>query len=149
MSLADIFDRRSIILNLEGKTKEAVFAELIEAIRVVHPEFDSSELAAAINERENKMSTGIASGIAIPHGYCRSVSAVAGAIGVSQRGIEYGALDSKPVHVVFMLVMGEAARENHLRVLNQVFTLVKSEAFALMRSATDTGEIHNMLSRFH
>ena len=95
------------------------------------------------------MSTGITSGIAIPHVYCRSVSAEAGAIGVSQCGIEYGALDNKPVHVVFMLVMGDAARENHLRVLNQIFTLVKSEAFALMQSAKDTQEIHDMLSRFY
>jgi mannitol/fructose-specific phosphotransferase system IIA component (Ntr-type) len=38
MALHDIFDPRSIKLNLEGKTKEDVFMELIEAVRVVHPD---------------------------------------------------------------------------------------------------------------
>jgi mannitol/fructose-specific phosphotransferase system IIA component (Ntr-type) len=75
---------------------------------------------AAINDRENKMSTGIGSGIAIPHGYSRTISTIAGAIGISKAGIEYDSLDHKPVHLMIMLVMGEASRENHLSVLNKV-----------------------------
>ena len=94
------------------------------------------------------MSTGIASGIAIPHGYCHSINTVIGAVGISHNGIDYDALDNKPVHVVFMLIMGEAAKENNLRILNQVFTLIKSEAFAVVQAAKDTREIHSILSRF-
>lgn len=148
MSLSDIFDKRSIKLNLEGKTKEAVFVELAGALREAHPEFDEKELLEALRDRENKMNTGIASGVAIPHGYCRGIAAPAGALGVSPGGIGYGAMDGKPVHVVFMMIMDENAREEHLRVLNRIFSLVKSEALSLLKSAKSAGEIHGILSRF-
>ena len=146
--LSEIFDPRSIKLGLEHQAKAEVLAELVEAIGAAHPDFDREEMLAAINEREGKMSTGIASGVAIPHGYCRGISVIAGAVGISPAGIEYEALDSKPVHVVFMLIMGEGVREYHLRVLNQIFNLVKSEAFTQLRGAKSAGELHGILSRF-
>jgi mannitol/fructose-specific phosphotransferase system IIA component (Ntr-type) len=149
MLLGDVFSQHSIKLDVEGKTKEAAFTELLELIMVDHPEYDRNELYAAINSRENKMSTGIGSGIAVPHGYCRSISAITGAIGISKAGIDYDSLDHKPVHLMFMLVMGEASQESHLRVLNEVFMLVNSEASALMMMAKNTQEVYAMLSRIH
>jgi mannitol/fructose-specific phosphotransferase system IIA component (Ntr-type) len=149
MSLSNVFTRQSIKINLEGKTKEEAFAELIELIKAVHPEYDRNEIYAAINNRETKMSTGIGSGIAIPHGYCRSINTITGAIGISKAGIDYGSLDNKLVHLVFMLVMGKASQENHLRVLNKVFTLANSEVIALMMAAKNTREVHAILSRIH
>lgn len=147
MTLSDVFSQRSIKLNLESATKDAAFAELLELIMIDHPEYDRNEMYAAINSRENKMSTGIGSGVAVPHGYCRSVSAITGAIGISRAGIDYNSLDHRPVHLVFMLMMSEASQENHLRVLNEVFTLVNSKASALMMAAKNTQEVHAMLSR--
>ena len=149
MLLHDIFDRRSIKLNLESKTKEEVFMELIEAIRTVHPDYGHDEMLAALQDRENKMSTGIVSGFALPHGYCRGIPAITGSIGISQTGIEYDALDHQPVYVVFMLVIGEPAAENHLRILNQIFTLGKSDALALMRTAKNSREVHDILARIY
>jgi PTS system fructose-specific IIC component/PTS system nitrogen regulatory IIA component len=145
--LSDVFE--SIKLNLEGSTKEAVFAELIELITTLHPEYSKDELYTAINSRENKMSTGIGSGIAIPHGYCRNIKTITGAIGISKAGIDYDSLDREPVHLVFMLVMDEASREDHLRVLNKVFTLANSEVIAMIMAAASTREVHEVLSRVH
>ena len=148
MTLGDIFDECSIKLDIEAETKDAAFAELVEAITAAHPEFDKVEMLAALREREQKMSTGVAAGIAIPHCCCAGITTMAGAIGISRAGIEYDALDHKPVHVVFMLVMGEAAREHHLGVLNQIFSLVKSEAPALIRGAKNPQDVHEILARF-
>ena len=75
MLLGDIFDERSIKLNLEARTKDAVFAELVGAIRAAHPEFDAEAMLAAIIEREQKMSAGVADGIAIPHCCCEGFTA--------------------------------------------------------------------------
>jgi mannitol/fructose-specific phosphotransferase system IIA component (Ntr-type) len=147
MLLSNVFVPQSIKLGLESKTKDAAFTELIGLITAVHPECDRAEMYLALNSRESKMSTGIGSGIAVPHGYCRSISTITGAVGISKAGIDYGAVDGKPVHLVFMLMMGEASREDHLRVLNKVFTLVNSEIIAMMMAAKDTREIHAILSR--
>lgn len=148
MLLHEIFDERSIRLNLEGKTKQAVFIELVDAIAAACPECNRTVMLAALWEREDKMSTGIASGVAIPHAFHRGINNMAGAIGISQNGIEYGALDNKPVYVVFMLAMGEPAEENHLRTLNQIFTLVQSEALAMIKKAKNAKDIHTILARF-
>ena len=146
--LSDIFDSRSIKINLEGKTKEAVFIELADAITKAHPECDRDSMLASLWEREHKLSTGITSGVAIPHAFCGKIDSIAGAIGVSQTGIEYDALDNKPVYVVFMLVIGESERENHLCILNQVAMLAQSEALALIKKAQNTQAIQAILSRF-
>jgi PTS system fructose-specific IIC component/PTS system nitrogen regulatory IIA component len=146
--LSEIFDPRSIKIGLAHSSKAEVLAELVEAIKAAHPDFDREEMLAAVNDREGKMSTGIAPGVAIPHGYCRGVGTIAGALGISPAGIEYQALDDGPVHVVFMLVMGQGGQENHLRVLNRIFSLVKSEAFPRLREAKSAGELHGILSRF-
>lgn len=149
MTLGDIFDQQSIKLSLEHTAKAAVLQELVQAIAAAHPGCDENSMLAAIIEREQKMSTGVAAGIAIPHCCCDGITTMAGAIGISQAGIEYDALDHKPVYVVFMLVMGEAAREHHLRVLNQMFSLVKSEVPALIRGAKSPQDVHEILARFH
>ncbi|MDR0441875.1 MAG: PTS sugar transporter subunit IIA [Treponema sp.] len=146
ISLSEIFDSRSIRLNLESKTKEAVFDELTEAITAVHPECDRSSMIASLWERENKLSTGIASGVAIPHSFCNGMTDIVGAIGVSQSGIDYNALDNKPVYVVFMLIIGGQAHESHLHILNQLFALAQSEGLASIKKAKNAQTVTDILS---
>ena len=148
-SLSDIFDLRSIRLDFDGKTKEMALTELIDSLSVLHPEWDGAELHTAIMEREKKMSTGIGNGIAIPHASCKGIADMSGAIGVSKKGIDYGALDNKPVHMVFLFATSEKANENHLRILNLIFHLAMSEEFAVMKNAKNAEEIHAILSRVH
>jgi mannitol/fructose-specific phosphotransferase system IIA component (Ntr-type) len=136
------------MLNLESTTKEEAFEELAAAITGIYPECDHAEMLAALWEREQKLSTGIIPGVAIPHAICKGIKNMAGAIGVSKTGIEYDSLDNKPVHVIFMLAMGENAKEHHLRTLNMIFRLVKSEALATITNAKNPRDIEAVLSRF-
>lgn len=148
MLLSDVFDSRTILLNLSAQTKEAAFSELVGAITAVHPECDKTAIIKALWEREKKLSTGISSGVAIPHAICGGINTTAGAVGISVTGIEYDSLDKNPVHVIFMVVMGEDAKESHLHILDQIFTLIRTEALALIRNAKNAQEIHKILSRF-
>jgi PTS system fructose-specific IIC component/PTS system nitrogen regulatory IIA component len=148
-SLCDVFDLRAIKLNLDGRTKETVFIELVDAIAALYPECSTDDMLTAVRQREEKMSTGISSGIAIPHAFCRGITHMAGAIGVSQQGIDYGALDNKPVHVVFLLLINEKAEENHLRILKKIFQLTQSEAITQIKNAKNAKDIHTILSQAH
>jgi mannitol/fructose-specific phosphotransferase system IIA component (Ntr-type) len=98
MLLSNVFVPQSIRLGIEGKTKDAAFTELIGLITAIYPECDHAEMYSALNSRESKMSAGIGSGIAVPHGYCRSISTITGAVGISKAGIDYSAIDGQPVH---------------------------------------------------
>ncbi|MCL2600020.1 MAG: PTS sugar transporter subunit IIA [Treponema sp.] len=146
--LSDIFDPRSIKLNLEGTDKEAVFAELVGLAAALRPEFRHADVLAAIVERENRMSTGIAPGLAIPHAFYERAGGITGAIGISRSGIRYDAMDGKPVYAVFMLITGKDAREDHLQVLNRICTMAQSEGIASIRGAKTPDDVLALLSRF-
>ena len=145
--LGRIFDSRAIKLNLDSTTKETAFAELIDGIAALNPECNRTEMLAAICKREEKINTGIGGCVAIPHAYCRGIGRMVGAIGISQYGIDYGALDNKPVYTVFLLALNIHAEENHLHILNLIFNLAQSEAITMMKNAKKAEDIHTILSR--
>jgi mannitol/fructose-specific phosphotransferase system IIA component (Ntr-type) len=145
--ISEIFDPRSIILDLGGKTKDKILVELIESIAVIRPECDRTDFFTAIMDREVKMNTGIGNGVAVPHAYCKEINNMAGAIGISKQGINYDALDNKPVHIVFLLGINQKASGNHLNILNKIFILAQSEALALIKNAKNAEEIHAILDR--
>jgi mannitol/fructose-specific phosphotransferase system IIA component (Ntr-type) len=145
--LHEVFDPQTIKLNLEAKTKDAAFEELIGMIAAAHPELNGEHILAAIQDRESKLNTAIGFGIAVPHGYYQGPCDVFGAIGVSPGGIECDAMDGKPVHVFFLMIMGEATREKHLRILNRISLLIKSEALPHIRKAQKPEEVYDLLSR--
>ncbi|MDR0550439.1 MAG: PTS sugar transporter subunit IIA [Spirochaetaceae bacterium] len=146
MSLSDIFDKRSIKLNLESASKIDAFTELVEAVAAIHPELDRSTMLAAIQDREQKMNTSIAPGVAVPHGYYPGNGGIFGALGISPAGIEYGAPDNKPVHCLFLLIMGSASSEQHLRVLTRIASLIKSGGQELLQKAQTQEGIYDILS---
>jgi mannitol/fructose-specific phosphotransferase system IIA component (Ntr-type) len=146
MQLSDIFRQDLIKLDLESKTKNEVFKELIETIAKVHSKFNRREMFDAVIFRENRMNTAILPGVAVPHGYCQVADGIIGAIGFSQTGIEYGSL--KPVHVIFMLLMDASSREYHLRVLSRLLEMLNSRSFAAIQAAETPQEVYDMLYRF-
>ncbi|MDR0568644.1 MAG: PTS sugar transporter subunit IIA [Spirochaetaceae bacterium] len=146
MTLGDIFHPRAIKRNLAGLEKTAALKELVSALTEVHPELDSDTVLAAVEEREHKMNTGIGFGAAAPHGYYPGIDGIFGALGVSEQGVNYGAADNKPVHCIFLLVLGEDSREKHLRVLDRVMALIDYDALPLIRAAKTAEDIHRLLS---
>ena len=145
--LSRVFDLRAINLDLDNKTKEKAFVELIDSIADFHPECNRSELFTAIREREEKMNTGIGNGVAIPHISYRGIGKITGAIGISRHGIDYGAMDNIPVQVIFLLITGDHPEENHLLVMNHILKLIQSEAFLLIKNAKNAQDIHAILTR--
>jgi mannitol/fructose-specific phosphotransferase system IIA component (Ntr-type) len=146
MPLSDIFGWELIKLDPESKTKDEVFEKLIETIAEPHPEYDRQEMLNAVISRENRMNTAILPGVAIPHGYYRAINGIAGAIGFSQTGIEYGS--PEPVYSIFMLLMDESSRERHLRVLSRLLDLINSESFGVIQAAKSPREVYDVLNRF-
>ncbi|MDR0562674.1 MAG: PTS sugar transporter subunit IIA [Spirochaetaceae bacterium] len=147
MNLGDVFPPQSIRLNLVCQAKTDALNELISTLAEVHPELDRNTILAAVQEREDKMNTGIGSGVAAPRGYYPGIDGVFGALGISAQGLAYGAPDNKPVHCIFLLVLGEGSREKHLRILNRIMALVDYDAIPLIRDAKSVEEIHRLLSR--
>ena len=129
MLLDKVFNPKAVNIDLKSEDKDEVFEELIEELVSVNPSLDRSVALAAVKEREPKMSTGIMSGIAVPHAKTSGVTDVQGAIGISRSGIDYDALDGKPVHLIVLILSGADSTELHLRVLKRLARLLENSEF--------------------
>ncbi|MBM2837586.1 MAG: IIA-like nitrogen-regulatory protein PtsN [Deltaproteobacteria bacterium] len=92
-------------------------------------------------EREKLGSTGIGDGVAIPHGKLKDVKVMMAAFGRSSRGVDFQAIDGKPVHIFFMLVAPEEMAGPHLKALARISRLLKEpsrrKAFLEAKSRED------------
>lgn len=55
-----------------------------------------------VKSREEDMSTGFGYGLAIPHGRSNEVNTFDFAIMLIQNGVDYNAIDGKPVNIIFL-----------------------------------------------
>ena len=85
---------------------------------------------AQLVAREDQASTGLGNGVAVPHVKQTDVAETCIAVGVSSTGLPYGAIDGKPVHIVFM-VLGtrDALAADHLQALRWVSGLARNADF--------------------
>lgn len=145
MHLREFFSPDAIALDLQGQTKDEVLRELISLLKLD----DKAEglLFKMLKRRENLGSTGIGRGIAIPH--CRSlvVNRLRVAFGRRKDGMDFKAIDDKPVHYFFLIVAPPLEVSNqYLPVLGKIAQFSK-EADVPERLATiaEPGEFLAML----
>ena len=75
------------------------------------------------------MSTGIGQGIAIPHAKSKGVNELTASFGISPEGVDFESLDSKPVHLFFMIAAPDGPAGPHLRCLSMISRLLNNEDF--------------------
>ena len=119
MELREFFSLEAVQLDLQGSTKDDILKELIGLLKL--DEKSEGMLFKMLKRRENLGSTGIGRGIAIPH--CRSlvVNKLRVAFGRKPAGIDFKAMDDKPVHFFFLIVAPPLEVSNqYLPVLGKI-----------------------------
>jgi mannitol/fructose-specific phosphotransferase system IIA component (Ntr-type) len=119
MELREFFSEEAIKLELEGTAKDDVLKELIGLLGL--DEKSEGMLFKMLKRRENLGSTGIGRGIAIPH--CRSlvVNKLRVAFGRKGAGLDFKAIDEKPVNFFFLIVAPPLEVSNqYLPVLGKI-----------------------------
>ncbi|NLW50668.1 MAG: PTS sugar transporter subunit IIA [Candidatus Brocadiaceae bacterium] len=110
---------------LEAVDKEEAIAELLELLVRTGRARDREALLDALYAREDKGSTGIGSGVAIPHARHEGIRGVAVAVGVSRDGVEFDSADGRPVHLVFLVVAEAHNPGPNVEVLADIGTLMQ------------------------
>lgn len=123
LTLSKQISPNRIILNLASRTKEDAIRELVQAVSLSHKIRDKEELVKRVLEREEIEATGIGEGVAIPHARTDAVEGICVCLGISPKGIDYGAIDDKPVHILVLLAASESAHEAYLNTLSCVASL--------------------------
>ena len=90
---------------------------------------DVGETVGVILEREKLGSTGIGDGVAIPHGKMKGLSRILCAFGRSKKGIDFDAVDGKPVHIFFLLLAPEDSAGLHIQMLSRISRILRDPSF--------------------
>jgi len=129
MKITDIFGKEFLIEDLKSKSKQDVLAELSGICIDRNVKFDHDALIRVLLERERLGTTGIGDGIAIPHGRHADLNHLIVSFGRSIEGIDFNAMDGKPVHLFFLLMAPENKTGQHLKVLAKISRMLKDAKF--------------------
>jgi fructose-specific phosphotransferase system IIA component len=110
----------SVIVPLKSAGKQEVIRELVDILKKTEKISDSQEVYDVVWEREKSMSTGLGDGVAFPHARTDAVEDIAAAIGVTHTGIEFEAIDKKPVHIVVLILSPQKDSTPHLQFLSEM-----------------------------
>jgi Kef-type K+ transport system membrane component KefB/mannitol/fructose-specific phosphotransferase system IIA component (Ntr-type) len=77
---------------------------------------NTSEVEAAVWEREETLPTGIGNGVALPHARIDGISKPILAVGISDTGIDFDAPDDKLAHIVFLILTPASDPEAQLEI---------------------------------
>jgi len=147
MILTQILQPTCVKVPLEGKDKQSVITELVDLLDTNGLLLDKNVVLDAVLAREQTRSTGIGSGIAIPHGKCKAVKELVMAIGVSGEGIDFASVDGKPVTTIFLLVSPADQTGPHIQALARISRLMLDEQFRQkLEKATSADEVYELLN---
>ena len=149
MKLMDIVVKDAIIPELKSTNRDGVISEMVEALvnaGCVARE-QSDEFTKAIIRRENKGSTGFGHGVAVPHVKHEDIKTMYIAVGNSQDGVDFKALDREPVYSVVLLLSPEDQPENHLDAMEAIFSSLSQDTFRrFLRQASSVEDVLTLLS---
>ena len=127
MKLSKFSDESLVTFDLAGTTKGEVIEELVELAAKSKLVKDKEMLLKDIITRENLVTTGVGYGVAFPHAKTKATKGIVIAFGRSNKGVEFEAMDKKPVHLFFLIAAPEDAIGAHLKVMAHLSYLMKSD----------------------
>ena len=129
MKITDLLSKESVLLNIDVKDKDACLVKLVDLMNASGKISDKKLYLDAVYAREEEGTTGVGNGIAIPHGRCSGVKEPGLAAMTINGGVEYNALDSKPVDLAFLIAAPEGSGSVHLEILSKLATMLMDENF--------------------
>ena len=147
MVLTQILQPTCIKVPLASKDKESAITEMVDLLAENGLLKDRDGVLEAVLMREQTRSTGIGSGIAIPHGKCSGVEELVMAIGITQDPIEYDSIDNKPVSIILLLVSPTDQTGPHIQALARISRLMLDEEFKTkLENADSAEEVYDLIN---
>lgn len=149
MKLSDLFKENNIVLDVEPGGKDALLERILKALDSMELIKDFDRALRDVIERENVMSTGIGSGVAIPHAYTDGVEQLVAGFFRTRESVDFDALDGDNVDLFFIILGPKASRRDHIKVLAKISRLLNHEEFREeLRSATGVEDVLSVFRRF-
>jgi fructose-specific phosphotransferase system IIA component len=147
IKLVSLLKDKLINLDLKGKNKKEIIAELVELIGKSGKLSNKKTFFKTIVNREKLGSTGIGNGVAIPHGRSKGVRDFVLVFARKNEGIDFGALDGEKTYLFFALASPENEVGGHLKILAEISRLVKDKFIVeLLKKAQDPKKILRIIA---
>jgi len=146
MAFIDMMAEKIVKIPLESKDKPGVLRELVQILKDADEIDDFDIVLKAVQEREDKGSTGLEKSIAVPHAKTPAVSSLKLAIGIAPEGIDFDSLDKQPSKLFFLLVAAPDQSGPHVEALSEIAKLSRSNAFCrALVNADSAAEVVELL----
>jgi PTS system nitrogen regulatory IIA component len=146
MPLNDLLTPQAVVPALKVNSKKQALQELAARAAAICGRSER-EVLYVLAQRERLGSTGIGSGIAIPHGKLPKLERLFGVFARLERPVDFEALDGQPVDLMFLLLAPEAAGADHLKALARVARLLRdSDVARKLRESRDADSLYAVLT---
>ena len=147
--LANLLPAENVLLDLDVNNKRRLF-ELIALESELRYDLSAVTTVDSLLARERLGSTGLGQGIAIPHGRIRGLEHSIGYFARPKTPIIFESPDRQPVREIFVLLVPEAATDEHLQILSELAQRFSNRAFRdELAAANDPAVIHALFSAPH
>jgi PTS system nitrogen regulatory IIA component len=146
MNIADLLAPDAVVPALKAQSKKQLLQELAARAHGL-TRLSERRIFETLVERERLGTTGVGAGIAIPHGRMTEAKAITGIFARLEHAIDYEAVDSQPVDLVFMLLAPENAGADHLKALARVSRLLRDKSVCeKLRTAKSAEALYAILT---
>jgi mannitol/fructose-specific phosphotransferase system IIA component (Ntr-type) len=148
MQLAQFLDREHVIVNLHSDERFACLEEILDRVSTDGYLRNKVKALDELVEREQLASTGIGGGIAIPHVFTDETRRPLLIMARSRKGVAFEALDSKPVHLIFVAMASRKDKDLFLNILYYLVRFLKvRENFDALMEAEDVSDVLEVMAR--
>jgi PTS system nitrogen regulatory IIA component len=146
MEIADIINPHQVIAALRVGDKASLIKELARRA-AAELGLEPQAIIGALEGREQMGSTGMGSGIALPHARIEKLNRFFGLFARLERPIDFAAIDGKPVDLVVLLLIPPGAGSEHLSALACIARRLRDGAAAKqLRTAETASDLYSVLT---
>jgi PTS system nitrogen regulatory IIA component len=146
--LQSLVESRLVFPELQARTMEEALTEISRRLAAAGVIADAEDLSRRLLERERLGSTGLGSGIAIPHCKLRELQDVVLAVAMSGPGVDFHASDGIPVSLIFLILSPADMPALHLQALARISRAIRRPGVAdRLRVARSAEEIAGALQQ--
>ncbi len=139
MEIVNLLTPDGIVPNLRATSKKQALQELAKNAAEITG-LHERVIFDVLLERERLGTTGVGNGIAIPHGKLSGIDRLHGVFARLETGIDFEAIDERPVDLIFMLLAPENAGADHLKALARVSRLLRDTVICEKLRGSDKAE---------
>ncbi len=136
MEIYDLITPASIIPNLRAANKRQALQELARRAAALC-RLDEHKIFETLLEREQLGTTGIGAGTAVPHGRLSELTRPVALFARLEKPLEFDAIDSQPVDLIFLLLTPSDASADHLKALARISRLLRNRAMCTKLRGTE------------